>query len=131
MTGRRKLVCAALALSALAYSDQFVASALAAETFWQLKGRQIMAQFSGMEFTDEIHFAEEFKRDGTLSGAYMGRSKVGQWRAVRDELCLSRGGDEERCYAVWLSGKKVQLRPSRLGLSEDGVLKRPASASAR
>ena len=88
-----------MAVRAFALAASILAVAVvaqAAESFRQLKGREITAKFSGMEFTDEV----QFKRDGTLSGAYMGRSKVGRWRAVRDELCLSRSGDEERCYAV-------------------------------
>ena len=36
----------------------------AADAFRPPKGREIAATFTGMEFTDQVHFAEVFKRDG-------------------------------------------------------------------
>ncbi len=104
-----------------------VAKADAANAFRQLKGREITAKFAGQEFTDEVHFAEVFKRDGSLSAISMGKRKTGKWRVVGDELCRSHEGDEQRCYQVWVAGTKVQLRQPGISVTEDGVLQKPAA----
>ena len=98
----------------------------AAETFRQLKGPEIRAKFSGMEFTDDVHWALVFGRDGTLSSFEMGAAGKGTWRVEKDELCLNYSRQGRRCHQVWMSGKNVQLR--RPGeLPEDGVLQKPAA----
>lgn len=64
MTDRRAATKAVLAVVFVAGT---AAETHAADTFRQLKEREITARFAGMEFTDEVHFAHVFKRDGTLS----------------------------------------------------------------
>ncbi len=99
----------------------------AADAFRQLKGREITAKFAGQEFTDEVHFAEVFGRDGTLSVISMGRRGTGKWSVVGDALCRAYDGEEQRCYQVWAAGKNVQLRQPGIDISEDGILQRPAA----
>jgi len=102
------------------------AEAGATNALRQLKGREITAKFSGQEFTDEVHFAQAFRRDGTLDSISMGKHRAGKWRVVGNELCLSHESDEQRCYQVWMSGKTVQLRQPGVSITEDGILQRPA-----
>ena len=106
-----------------------VSAALAAEPFRQLRGPEIKARFAGMEFTDEVHWAMVFGRDGSLSSFEMGAAGKGTWKPEKDELCLIYGGEGRRCYQVWVSGKSVQLR-SEGRLPEDGVLQNPAPRGA-
>ena len=66
------------------------------------------------------------ERDGTLRSYSMGRIRLGKWLVQQDELCVDLGKEEaESCYEVWLSGSNVELRPSGLGLSLRGVLRKP------
>jgi len=101
----------------------------AADSFRQLKGPEIRAKFSGMEFTDNVHWALVFGRDGTLSSFEMGAAGKGTWRVEKDELCLNYSRQGQRCHEVWVSGKNVQLRRSG-EVPEDGVLQKPAKRSA-
>jgi hypothetical protein len=45
----------------------FEANAAAEQKFQKLTGAQIQAKFPGMELTDEAHWGEIFKRNGTLT----------------------------------------------------------------
>src|SRR4051794_12336914 len=99
--------------------------ACAADGFHQLKGREITSRIRGMEFTDEVHFAEVFKPNGTLALISMGIRKAGKWRVSGDELCLSHPGDEERCYQIWISGRSLQLRQPGIEITEEGILQKP------
>ena|SRR5215203_826551 len=102
----------------------------AAESFRQLRGADIKSRFAGMEFTDDVHWALVFGRDGNLSSFEMGAAGKGTWKVEKDELCLNYGREGRRCYAVWASGKSVQLRREGT-LPEDGVLQKPAVRKAR
>src|SRR4051794_35895761 len=112
-------VCLALSHSA----------ASAAESFRQLRGIDIKARFVGREFTDEVHWALVFGRDGSLSSFEMGAAGKGTWKVEKDELCMTYAREARRCYQVWVSGKSVQLR-SEGRLPEDGVLQAPAPRKA-
>jgi hypothetical protein len=99
-------------------------AALAAESFRHLKGREIAARFTGMELTDEVHWAYVFERGGRLNIFSMGRPGTGSWKVDRNELCLGRPPDETRCYEVWVSGRNVQLRREP-GIPDEGILQKP------
>ena len=83
------LLVVAIALSA--------ADALAEDSFHRLKGALIQAKFAGMEMTDEVHWADTYGRDGTLTTYEMGKKRVGKWWVQRDELCHDRGKDMKGC----------------------------------
>jgi hypothetical protein len=105
-----------------------IADVLAAEKFTRLSGSQIRARFSGMEMTDEIHWRESYKRDGSFNSRSMGKMRSGRWLVQGNELCIDLGADTNGgCYAVWMAGKAVELRPTGLGLPLQGVLERPNS----
>jgi hypothetical protein len=99
----------------------------AAEKFQKLNGSQIRARFSGMEMTDETHWADVFLANGALTTYSMGHKSSGKWDVQKDELCVDRGKDDGGCYQVWLSGKKVELRREGSTLPMEGVLQRPAA----
>jgi hypothetical protein len=100
------------------------APAVAADSFRQLKGREIAARFSGMELTDDVHWALVFERGGRLSSFAMGKASRGTWCVQKDELCSDTGRGEQ-CQQVWVSGKNVQLRKPGLDIFEEGVLQKP------
>src|SRR5262249_19746675 len=78
----------------------------AGEEVQKLNGTQIQARLAGMEITDEVHWADVFAANGTLTSYSMGRKSNGTWRVQKNELCIDRGKDDGGCYQVWLSGKK-------------------------
>lgn len=98
---------------------------VSAETFRPLKGAEIRSRFTGMEFTDEVHWVLLFGRDGTLTNTGMGRKTQGRWQVKRDELCLDRTPGEQRCYAVLRSGKTYRLQEPGFDIYEEGLLQRP------
>jgi hypothetical protein len=97
-------------------------SAVAAEHSQRLFGSQIRAKFAGMQLTDEVHWRYVYDRDGTLRSYSMGTKKVGKWAVEKDELCLYLNEPDDGCYEVSLSGKSIEMKPSGLGLSLEGVL---------
>ena len=101
------------------------ASTVAAENSRKLSGSQIRAKFAGMQLTDEVHFRDVYDRDGTLRSYSMGTKKVGKWAIEKDELCLYFKEPDDGCYEVSLSGDRVEMKPSGLGLSIDGILQTP------
>jgi hypothetical protein len=131
-TGRRMLVWAAMAAAAFALIVLLVTGVLAAdafrtstaEQFHRLKGREISARFTGMEFTDEVHWALVFEKGARVSSFSMGKASTGSWRIDKDELCISLRPEEPRCYEVWTSGQRVELR-SEPAMPDEGILRKP------
>jgi len=101
-------------------------SAVAAETPEKLSGAKIRAKFAGMQLTDEVHWRYVYDRDGRLRSYSMGTKKIGKWAIEKDELCLYLGESDDGCYEVSLSGKRIEMTPSGLGLTFEGVLQTPA-----
>ena len=110
-----------MALGALAAT---AGATVAADSFRRLKGREITARFSGMEFTDDVHWAQVFARGGRLSTFAMGKASGGIWGVQNDELCWENGRGP-RCHEVWISGTKVQLRTPGIDIYDEGVLRKP------
>ena len=120
MTNKHLAFLAAAALCAIAVE----ARAQSAEKFQRLTGAQIQAQLAGMEITDEVHWADVFAANGTLTSYSMGRKSSGKWRVQKDELCIDRGKDDNSCYQLWLAGKKVELRREGSTLPREGILQK-------
>jgi hypothetical protein len=96
----------------------------ATDAYHRLKGREIATRFTGMELTDEVHWAYVFEKGGRLNIFSMGRPGTGAWKVDRNELCLDRPLDETRCYEVWVSGQNVQLRREP-EIPDEGILQKP------
>lgn len=113
-------------LAAAALGSISLETGAIAEKLQRLSGAQIRAKFIGMQFTDEVHWRYVYDRDGTLRSYSMGTKKVGKWTIEKDELCLYLDERDDGCFEVSLSGKRVEMKPSGLGLSLEGVLETPA-----
>jgi hypothetical protein len=100
-------------------------SAVAAENSQKLSGSQIRAKFTGMQLTDEVHYRDVYDRDGTLRSYSMGTKRVGKWAVENDELCQYFKEPDDGCYEVSLSGDRIEMKPSGLGLTIDGILQIP------
>jgi hypothetical protein len=102
-----------------------VESAVAAEGAQKLSGSQIRAKIAGMQLTDEVHWRDVYDRDGSLRSYADGTKKVGKWAVEKDELCVYFKEPEDGCYEVSLSGNRIEMKPSGLGLTIDGILQTP------
>ena len=86
--------------------------AAAEKEYWRpVKGAALQSLFRDKEFGDGVHFAYQFKADGTFTGTEMSRRVSGSWRVAKDELCWKwkrpRGPDE--CYEVQQDGPHLRL----------------------
>jgi hypothetical protein len=106
-------------------SISFQVSPIAAENSRKLSGNQIRERFTGKQLTDEVHFRDVYDRDGTLRSYAMGTKKVGKWAVENDELCLHFEEPDDGCYEVSLSAGRIEMKPSGLGLSIEGILQTP------
>jgi hypothetical protein len=99
--------------------------AVAAEVFQKLSGSQIRAKLAGMQLTDEVHWRDVYDRDGTLRSYSNGTEKVGKWAVEKDQLCVYFKEPDDGCYEVSLSGERIEMKPTGLGLSIEGILQTP------
>jgi hypothetical protein len=86
--------------------------ATARDGFKRLSGAQIRAQFTGMQLTDGAHWGEIYEPGGRLVTEEDRQQKAsGTWQIKSDRLCTDLGKEMgSRCYEVWMSGRKVELR---------------------
>ena len=97
----------------------------AARGFQKLSGNQIRAKLAGMQLTDEVHWRDVYDRNGTLRSYSNGKEKVGKWTVEKDQLCLYFKEPDDGCYEVSLSGDRIEMKPSGLGLTIEGILQAP------
>lgn len=103
----------------------FSVSPIAAENARKLSGNQIRERFTGKQLTDEVHFRDVYDRDGMLRSYSDGKRKVGKWTIEKDGLCVYFKEPDDGCYEVWFSGDRIEMKPSGLGLSIEGILQTP------
>jgi hypothetical protein len=128
MSTTKRPVAALIALLGAATTALVVvlaSGALAEEKLQKLSAGQIRARIAGMELTDEVHWRELYERSGTVTSTSMGRKRSGKWRVEKDQLCIEFEKEPPaKCYEVWMSGKKVELRREGL-LPLQGVVEQP------
>lgn len=78
-----------------------------------------------MQLTDEVHWRDVYNRDGTLRSYAGGKGRVGNWTVKKDELCIYFKKPDGGCYEVSLSGDRIEMKPTGLGLSIEGILETP------
>jgi hypothetical protein len=117
-----------LSLLGFVYSSLFVVivtATVAADEYRQLKGRDIVGRFSGMEFSDEVHWAYVFNPDRTVRSFSMGKKSSGKWLVQKDALCIETDHAGRRCYQVWAGRNDVQLRPIGIDAPLEGTIGKP------
>ena len=125
-----KISVAAALAATLAIGACFAAIAAAAP-LKQLRGGQIRVAFGGQEFTDEVHWAERYQADGSVTGKSMGRDIHKRWSIKADLLCLrddkAAADSAEDCFEVWKADAKVELRlVGGDAFPKEGILRRAA-----
>jgi hypothetical protein len=73
---------------ALAFGLLLSASTLSSEPYRQVTAEEITVRFVGQEFTDYVHLAHVFEKDGRLTSFSVGKQGSGMWRVEDDRLCL-------------------------------------------
>lgn len=116
---------ATLLVAATLGSISVEVSTIAAENSQKLSGSQVRAKFTGMQLTDEVHWRDVYSRDGTLRSYSDGKGRVGKWTVKKNELCIYFNEPDDGCYEVWFSGDRIEMRPTGLGLSIEGILQQP------
>jgi hypothetical protein len=88
-----------------------VATVAADERWRSVEGNVVRTMFQDKEFGDGVHFAYQFKRDGTFAGTEMGKEVAGSWRVRQGEVCWKwlQPREPERCYEVQEDGEHVRL----------------------
>src|SRR5258708_13209125 len=93
------------ALIALSLSEP----SFAEEKFRMLKEKQIRAVVIGRTITDEAHWSDYFRKDGSVVSMNMGRKSIGKWKIQNNELCIYKK-ELDGCYQVWVFKDEVSLR---------------------
>lgn len=85
------------------------------EHWRDVKGAALRRLFSGKEFADGVHFAYQFKANGTFSGTEMSKSVSGTWRVEGADFCWKwiRPTGMQECYRVQQDGAHVRLIVNR------------------
>ena len=61
----------------------------AATTFTRLSAREIRAKIIGKVVTDDAHWSQHFRLDGTLHSIVLSQLKQGTWKINGNTLCLT------------------------------------------
>jgi hypothetical protein len=91
----------------------------------RIKNADIGKLFSGREFSDEIHWAERYDKNGILEGSGSGRRYTKRWAVKDGQLCITDDEGED-CREVWIAGPRVELRRwSDDEVPKTGILRTP------
>jgi len=113
----------ALLLLCLAINPQN--SRAADKKFTRLSAKDIRLRVIGKVITDDIHWSDYFRRDGTLLSEGMGRTTMSKWQIRNDELCVIKDArDDGTCYEVWVSGDAISLHLDGIETTFQGYLRK-------
>jgi hypothetical protein len=91
-----------------------VVSAQADDPFHRLSAREIRAQIIGKVVTDDAHWSQHFRPDGTLHAIVLSQRKQGTWKINGHALCLTLTTGKQdtttECYGVWRWKDHVEYR---------------------
>lgn len=93
-----------------------------AAPFHRLKEKEIRAHIIGKVITDETHWSDYYRKDGTVETMSMGKEETGKWSIKDNELCVVSKSDHD-CYEVWQSGNQIELRLDGTGYPYQAVVK--------
>jgi hypothetical protein len=104
-----------------------VVCAHAANTFTRLSAREIRAKIIGKVVTDDTHWSQHFRPDGTLHSIVLSQLRQGTWKINGNALCLTLKTRKQEttteCYEVWMWKDQVEYRQNGLTMEEGFVRK--------
>ena len=79
--------------------------------FFSRSGVALQSLFNDKEFGDGVHFAYQFKANGTFTGTEMSKPVSGSWRVRDNEFCWKwlRPPGPDECYQVQRDGAHIRL----------------------
>ena len=88
--------------------------AQAADPYHRLSAREIRAQIIGHVVTDEAHWSQHFRPDGTLHAIVVSQRRQGTWKIKGHTLCLTltmrKQETTTECYEVWRWKDHIEYR---------------------
>ena len=88
--------------------------AQAADPFHHLSAREIRMQIIGNVVTDEAHWSQHFRPNGTLQSIVLSQLKQGTWKIKGQTLCLTlkmrKQETTTECYEVWRWKDHIEYR---------------------
>lgn len=104
-----------------------VVGAHAATTFTRLSAREISAKIVGKVVTDDAHWSQHFRPDGTLHSIVLSQLRQGTWKINGNALCLTLKTRQQEttteCYEVWMWKDHVEYREKVVTVMEGFVRK--------
>lgn len=87
-----------------------VAHAQASVVWKSVRGAELRAMFIDHELADDVHYAYQFRGDGTFTGFNMGREIHGTWRSG-SEFCWTqrKSTSAEECFEVESRGSQIRF----------------------
>jgi hypothetical protein len=83
-----------------------------AQAVWQaVRGTDLPGTFSDHELADGVHYAYQFRGDGTVTGFAMGKEIHGTWWLVGNEFCWMQRKFTavEDCFEVERRGNQIRF----------------------
>ena len=91
-----------------------VVYAQAADQFHRLSAREIRTQIIGNVITDEAHWSQHFRPNGTLHSIVLSQLRQGTWKIKGQTLCLTLKMRTQEttteCYEVWRWKDHIEYR---------------------
>ena len=88
--------------------------AQAADPYHRLSAREIRAQIIGHVVTDEAHWSQHFRPDGTLHSIVVSQLRQGTWTIKGHTFCLTltmrKQETTTECYEVWRWKDHIEYR---------------------
>ena len=100
--------------------------AQAADLFHRLSAQEIRTKIIGNVITDDTHWSQHFRPDGTLHAIALARLRQGTWHIEGDTLCRTltrRGKTTTACSEVWMWQDRVEYREQGVTVMEGFVRK--------
>jgi hypothetical protein len=114
-----------IALPFLLFAMSLQSGGAGEKNFTRLGAKDIRLRVIGKVITDDIHWSDYFRRDGTLLSEGMGRKTASKWQIRNDELCVIKDArDDGTCYEVWLSDDEISLRLDGIETPFQGYLRK-------
>ena len=98
----------------------------AADPFHRLSAQEIRTTIIGNVITDDTHWSQHFRPDGTLHAIALSRLRQGTWHIEGDTLCRTltrRGKTTTTCSAIWMWQDRVEYREQGVTVMEGFVRK--------
>src|SRR5262249_36146770 len=96
----------------------------AADTFHRLSAQEMRAKIIGHVITDDTHWSQHFRPDGTLQSIVLSRQRQGTWHIEGNTLCRTltrRGKTTTACSEVWMWQDHVEYREQGVTVPEGFV----------